>query len=109
MTKSDAKIVQVNTPAEPSSNSPVDVLQSVLTEARALPPGSDVEGFIEERLSILAQATRSAIAEVRAADQAASAREADFSPSGVSGVRRADEAGPDGGAPGGGDNGPDRI
>jgi hypothetical protein len=92
-----------------ASKEPAGVLESILAEARALPPGSDVEGFMERRLAELARSARGAVARVRAEDQAAASREAGFSPSGVPGVRGGGQARADGAAPDRDDVGRGRV
>lgn len=94
--KSRAKIVEVSrsecSPAPASASTPEKMLEAMLAEVRALPPGSDVEAFMEKRLAQFARGAREAMAQARADEQAA-ASEADFPPSGVSEMRTRDAGG----------------
>lgn len=77
-----SRIVDVSKSAAACTPSTADgVLKQILEEARALPAGSDVEGFMEHRLQELTQSVRQEVAHRRAKDQAAASQEADFSPS----------------------------
>lgn len=91
MRKSPAQLIEVT-----KAQGPADVLESILSEARALAPGSDVEGFMEQRLLELTRSARGAVVKARAEDQAAASQEADFSPSALPSLRGGDEARSDG-------------
>lgn len=82
MKKSPAAIIEVTKAHQTQpQDQAANVLEALLAEARALPPGSDVEAFMEQRLGDLTRAARVAVAQTRAQDQAAASREADSPPS----------------------------
>lgn len=107
----DAK--SVPEPAAPCDAKPTSrievMLEAMLAEVRLLPPGSDVEEFMEEHLPGIVRKVRETMAQARADDQAAAPSGADFSPSGMSQVRLCDASGQETKPPPDDDVGPHRV
>lgn len=109
MPKSYTHLLEVSKQEEAAPRSPSQLLEALMSAANSLPPGSDVDGFLEAELAALAASTRETVAQQRADAQHAASQEAGFSPSGMPEVRGANAPGSDGAAPCRDDLGPDQL